>query len=151
MATKKASAHRTSGAAPARSGARTGARGTSSTRRTTTTTRRTAAKTAPSSSALSRTTTDHDQIRNWAEQRGAHPACVKGTGGKGDVGMLRLDFPGYSEEKLEPISWDDFFQKFDEQGLALVYQEKTAGGAVSNFNKLVSRETTGEGRKKAAR
>jgi ferritin-like metal-binding protein YciE len=87
-------------------------------------------------------TTDHDEIRQWAEDRGAHPACVRGTGGKGDIGMIRLDFPGYSgEQSLEEITWDEFFQKFDEQGLALLYQESTARGQQSNFNKLVARET----------
>src|SRR2546430_4865445 len=70
------------------------------------------------------------------------PACVRGTGGKDDVGMIRLDFPGYSgEESLEEISWDEWFDKFDERGLALMVQETTAGGERSNFNKLVSRET----------
>lgn len=85
-------------------------------------------------------TTDHEEIRRWAEERGAHPACVKGTGGKRDIGMLRLDFPGYSgAESLQPITWDEFFDKFDERGLALVYQDETARGQKSNFNKLVSR------------
>jgi hypothetical protein len=56
--------------------------------------------------------------------------------------MIRLDFPGYSgEQSLEHIDWKDWFKKFDENNLALVYQEKTAGGQKSNFNKLVSRET----------
>jgi hypothetical protein len=56
--------------------------------------------------------------------------------------MIRLDFPGYSGgDSLEEITWDEFFSKFDEQGLALLYQEKTARGQKSNFNKLVSRET----------
>jgi hypothetical protein len=76
------------------------------------------------------------------EERGGRPACVKGTGNKGDIGMLRLDFPGYSGGKsLQPISWDDWFKKFDERGLALLHQEKTARGQQSNFNKLVSRQT----------
>jgi hypothetical protein len=93
-------------------------------------------------SAGSQVTTDHDQIREWAEERGAHPACVRGTGGKGDTGMIRLDFPGYSgADSLEEISWDDFFRKFDEQGLALLYQDSTARGQKSNFNKLIARET----------
>lgn len=87
-------------------------------------------------------TTDHDEIRRWAEERGARPACVRGTGGEGDVGMIRLDFPGFSgEESLETISWDDWFQSFDENGLALLHQETTARGQKSNFNKLVARET----------
>ncbi len=92
--------------------------------------------------AESRMTTDHDEIRRWAEERNAKPACVRVTGGRGDTGMLRLDFPGYSGEgKLQPISWDDWFEKFDERNLALLYQETTASGQPSNFNKLVSRET----------
>lgn len=92
-------------------------------------------------SHLTNSTTDHEQIRKWAEERGAHPACVRGTGGKEDVGMIRLDFPGYSgEDKLQPISWDDWFEKFDERKLALIYQDETSGGQKSNFNKLVSRE-----------
>lgn len=86
-------------------------------------------------------TTDHEQIRRWAEERGAKPACVRGTGDKEDVGMIRLDFPGYSgEDKLQPISWDEWFAKFDERKLALIYQDETAGGQKSNFNKLVSRD-----------
>ena len=87
-------------------------------------------------------TTDHEQIRQWAEERGAKPSCVRGTGGKGDTGMIRLDFPGYSGgDSLEEISWDEWFEKFDEQGLALLHQESTAAGQKSNFNKLVSRAT----------
>src|SRR5437588_6458323 len=88
-------------------------------------------------------TTDHDEIRQWAESRGGHPACVRGTGGRGDTGLLRIDFPGYSgEESLEPITWDEFFEKFDAQDLALLYQDQTSGGQESRFNKLVSRTTT---------
>ena len=95
-------------------------------------------------SASSRPLTDHNEIRRWAEERGAHPACVSGTGDNNDVGMIRLDFPGYSGEgKLEEISWDEWFDKFDESGLALLVQDETARGQRSNFNKLVSRETAG--------
>src|SRR5579884_708891 len=91
---------------------------------------------------VSKTTQDHEEIRRWAEERGARPACVKGTGGEGDIGMLRLDFPGYSgEETLQHITWEEWFDKFDERNLALLYQEETAEGERSNFNKIVSAET----------
>src|SRR5579884_1738796 len=94
------------------------------------------------SRAQSNVTSDHDEIRRWAEARDGQPACVKGTGDRGDIGMLRIDFPGYSgEESLQHISWDEWFDKFDERNLSLLYQETTAGGAQSNFNKLVSKET----------
>lgn len=98
-----------------------------------------------SSGAGSRILTDREEIRQWAEERGANPACVRGTGNKGDIGLLRLDFPGFSGEgKLEEISWDDFFEKFEERELALLVQDKTARGQTSNFNKLVSKETAAE-------
>jgi hypothetical protein len=87
--------------------------------------------------------TDHDQIRQWAEARKGRPACVKGTGGKGknDVGMIRLDFPGFSGAKsLQKISWDEWFQRFDDSNLALIVQDTTARGQKSNFNKLVARD-----------
>jgi hypothetical protein len=86
--------------------------------------------------------TDHRRIREWAEARQAKPACVRGTGGKNDTGMIRLDFPGFTgSETLQPISWDEWFRAFDENNLALLVQEETADGTRSNFNKLVSRET----------
>jgi len=104
-----------------------------------------------SSGASARPITDHDEIRQWAEERGGTPSCVRGTGNRGDIGMLRLDFPGYSGgDSLQEISWDDWFEKFDERGLALLVQERTSRGQKSNFNKLVSRETaSGSSRPKA--
>ncbi|CAA9423654.1 MAG: hypothetical protein AVDCRST_MAG64-3036, partial [uncultured Phycisphaerae bacterium] len=88
------------------------------------------------------TTTDREQIRQWAEARGAKPSCVRGTGGGGDTGMIRLDFPGYSGgDSLQEISWDEWFEQFDENNLALLIQETTKEGEPSNFNKLVSRDS----------
>jgi hypothetical protein len=88
----------------------------------------------------SRVITDHEEIRHWAEERGAKPATVKSTTGEDDVGVIRLDFPGYSGEgTLEEISWEQFFEKFEQAELALIVQDATAEGERSNFNKLVSR------------
>jgi hypothetical protein len=97
--------------------------------------------------------TDHDQIREWAEQRGAHPACVKGTGAKNDTGMIRLDFPGYTGKgSLQTISWNAWFKQFDENNLALLVQDTTSRGQQSNFNKLVSRgPTNGRGGRSSRR
>ena len=85
-------------------------------------------------------TRDHDTIRSWVEKCGGVPSVVKGTAGKkGGDGILRIDFPGYSgEDSLQEISWDEFFQKFDESKLEFLYQEKTADGKESRFNKFVS-------------
>jgi hypothetical protein len=81
------------------------------------------------------TTTDHNKIREWAEARNGHPAKVD-TGGRG--GILRIDF-GEPDENLEEISWDEFFQIFEENELAFLYQDKTADGGESRFNKFVNR------------
>jgi hypothetical protein len=91
----------------------------------------------------SRALTNHEEIQQWAEERGAHPACVRTTAKRTDIGMIRLDFPGYGgEQSLEEIEWDQWFEKFDNNNLALLVQEQTAGGEKSNFNKLVKRGTT---------
>jgi hypothetical protein len=92
---------------------------------------------------MANTTTDHNQIRRWAERHGGKPAAVKSTHRGGDPGILRLMFPKapHSEhDALEEISWDEFFEKFDESKLALVYEDE------SNFSKLVKRDTA-EGRR----
>ena len=83
-------------------------------------------------------TTDHETIRNWAEQRGGKPARVKGTGQRpGDPGILRIDLPGDGPDpNLEPISWEEWFRAFDENHLAFLYQDDPE----SRFNKLVSRD-----------
>lgn len=94
--------------------------------------------------AEAKITTDHDEIREWAEARGGRPAVVRSTHGKGGTGIIRIEFPGApnaDDDALEEIGWDEFFEKFDEAELAMVYQEKTAGGQKSNFNKLIGRET----------
>ncbi|MGD9614648.1 MAG: hypothetical protein AB7H90_00420 [Alphaproteobacteria bacterium] len=103
--------------------------------------------------AGSKITTDHDEIRKWAEARGGRPAVVRSTRGqghdrggrdKGGTGIIRIEFPDAPNSKhdaLEEISWKEFFEKFDGSDLALLYQEETAGGEKSNFNKLIGRET----------
>lgn len=91
-----------------------------------------------SDTAESTRTTDHEEIREWVEERDGQPAHVEGTGNGGD-GLLRIDFDG-GDDNLEPIPWDEFFEAFEENDLALVYQEETSGGEESRFAKLVSRE-----------
>lgn len=90
----------------------------------------------------SRVTIDHEEIRQWAELRCGRPSMVTGTGDEeGHAGILRIDFPGYAGRgTLEPISWDEFFEKFEESNLALVYSAH-AHGHRSNFNKLIARES----------
>lgn len=90
----------------------------------------------------SKTTTDHEVIQKWIEERGGTPSCVRGTGDDHDAGLLRVNFPGYTgEDRLEDISWDEFFQKFDEKHLVFLYQEELRDGGESRFFKFVSEST----------
>jgi hypothetical protein len=86
------------------------------------------------------TTTDHDEIRTWVEEHDGKPASVKGTESDGEAGVLRIDFPGGAgEDRLEHISWEEWFDKFDQNDLAFLYQEEKASGEDSTFFKLVRR------------
>jgi hypothetical protein len=87
---------------------------------------------------MSKTTIEHDEIRRWVSERGGYPARVKGTNEKG--GLLRIDYPGYSgEERLQTITWTEFFKAFDENQLAFLYEDETKSGEESRFSKLISR------------
>jgi hypothetical protein len=103
--------------------------------------------------APSRVSTDHEEIRQWAEERGAQPACVRGTGDEDEIGILHLEFrdaAGARDESLQSISWDDWFSAFEERALALIFQDETARGQTSTF-KLVDRETAHPHKKSAAK
>lgn len=82
-------------------------------------------------------TTDHRTIKQWVEERDGIPATVKGTAQGGEkAGLLRIDFPEHGEPKsLEPLEWEEFFEKFDDAGLEFLYQDEPE----SRFCKFVSR------------
>ncbi|MFC3067980.1 hypothetical protein [Phenylobacterium soli] len=85
-----------------------------------------------------RTTTNHDEIREWAETHGGQPAAVKRTHRGGDVGIIRIMFPeapNSEHDALEAISWEEFFEEFEARDLALLYDED------SLFSKIIGRDT----------
>jgi len=98
----------------------------------------------------SKVTTNHDEIREWVEERDGQPSRVKSTGDDDSPGVLRIDYPGFSGEgTLEPITWEEFFEAFDENNLAFLYQEETKDGEISRFSKLIDRDSTEEKAKAA--
>ena len=89
---------------------------------------------------MATTTTDHDQIRRWVSERGGYPARVKDSNKTGGSGVLRIDYPGYSgEERLEAITWTEFFNGFERNGLAFLYEDEKD----SLFSKLIARDRKG--------
>ena len=87
----------------------------------------------------SHTTTDHKKIQKWVEDREGKPAVVESTYKNGS-GLLRINFPGYAEDNLKEISWEEFFKIFDESNLQFLYQEEVKDGGESRFFKFVNKE-----------
>lgn len=83
-----------------------------------------------------KTTQDHDTIRRWAEERGGKPSAVGETKSADDAGILRLDFDP-KDKGLDTVSWDEFFEKFDDAELSFLYQDETADGKKSRFHKFI--------------
>jgi len=87
---------------------------------------------------MAEVTTDHATIRRWAEGQGGRPAAVRRTHEGGDVGILRIMFPGNprsEHDALVEIPWEEFFRQFEESGLALLYEKDGV------FNKVIGRDT----------
>jgi hypothetical protein len=91
-------------------------------------------------------TRDHALIRRWAEAHHAEPATGERTpsgpttvdvndGGAG----IRFNHPGVG--RFRPITWDEFFDNFDEHGLAFVYERETAGKSASSRYRFVKFES----------
>ena len=78
-------------------------------------------------------TRNHEVIKQWAEARDAVPATVPGTEHGDHLGVLRFNFPGYGGDSLEEVSWEDWFNTFDDRRLVMIYQEHLKNGNQSNF------------------
>lgn len=83
-------------------------------------------------------TKDHKKIKRWVEERDGRPAVVESTfdESKND-GLLRIDFQEKDQE-LKHLSWDQFFEIFDSNGIEFLYQDKKENGEKSSFCKFVS-------------
>lgn len=79
-------------------------------------------------------TRSHEVIQHWAEERKATPSTTAGTEHGDHLGVLRFDFPGYdSSDKIQHVSWDEWFRTFDDRQLVMLFQEKKSDGKQSNF------------------
>ena len=88
-------------------------------------------------------TTNHAVVRDLIEEYDGYPAHVERTEGDGgDSGLLRLAFPDVASrdddpnEDLTRLSWEEFFEEFDRERLALVYPEDLADDPAADFQLL---------------
>jgi hypothetical protein len=77
-------------------------------------------------------TTKHEVIRQWAEQHRGVPALVRTT-----MDALRIKI-GEDEPSYEPITWEKWFEIFDANSLAFLYEEP------GYMNKIVRRNERDE-------
>jgi hypothetical protein len=88
-----------------------------------------------------KTTTNHDEIRRWVEKRGGHPAVVAATeNNKRPGGLLRIDYDepgGNDDDRLHRITWNEFFDIFDKNDIAFLYDPE----GDSRFSKFVQKES----------
>jgi hypothetical protein len=85
-----------------------------------------------------KTTTNHDEIRKWVEKHGGHPAVVAATENKGGGGLLRIDYDepgGNDDDRLHRITWNEFFEIFDKNDIAFLYDPD----GDSRFSKFVEK------------
>jgi hypothetical protein len=93
-------------------------------------------------------TTDHRMIRRWVSRWHGHPAVdkssdVAASGGGQREGALRIRLPHATDEhKLQEISWDEFFRRFEAEHLALEYLDEPRSTVKGQpFARLVDRRT----------
>lgn len=81
-----------------------------------------------------RRTTDPQEIQDWAVLHDARPAALEMETGPD---LLRFRFPG-DQEGLHEISWDEFFELFEEEGLEMLFQHDPTN-SVSRYYEFVTR------------
>jgi hypothetical protein len=72
-------------------------------------------------------TADHEFIRDWVERRGGCPAAVKRP--RQGAAALKIEYPAQSRagRMVSSISWDEFFDRFEQHKLAFQYQDTSRG------------------------
>ncbi len=68
-------------------------------------------------------TSNHEVILRWAERHSAVPAEIKPRKFDGEPSLLWFLFDLKGTEEIRPISWDDFFARFDVLGLKILFDE----------------------------
>lgn len=77
-------------------------------------------------------TTSHAVIRGWVEERSGRPVSIRKDVDGQVEDELGFAFAGRAESpSAHPISWEEFWLRFEVGRLAFVYQDRTAQGELS--------------------
>lgn len=89
-----------------------------------------------------RTTTDHGTIRNWIESNDLAVARTAETDRSRSDG-LTIVTEGRSDDSIKEVTWDEFFETFEDEGLAFTYRTETMGPEEQLYYEFVSRGDVG--------
>jgi hypothetical protein len=87
-------------------------------------------------------TTDHHQVRAFLDAHGGRPMVAAGTAeadGTDGVGVLKIEFGDAHDESLVPLSWNEFFDRFERARLALVHDDELPGDRAAASARIVGR------------
>ena len=84
--------------------------------------------------------TDYDEIRGWIEEHNGMPVTLKEASENGEesTDMLHVAFGTLSSD-MEEMGWDEFFERFENENLALEYDDEAEEGETPSFE-LVDRD-----------
>lgn len=70
-------------------------------------------------------TTDNEEIRSWAEDRGGVPATIRGSANEDGPGILRITLPTAPRRaNLLALTWDEFFAAVELNELAFMLDDR---------------------------
>ncbi|MDX1667317.1 MAG: hypothetical protein R3350_08810 [Saprospiraceae bacterium] len=78
-------------------------------------------------------TVDHDEIKSWAESRKARPVQIQKFEGENILDRVKFRFPSERFPEEEDLTWEQFFEIFDEERLEFVFED-IADEAVEDQN-----------------
>jgi hypothetical protein len=87
---------------------------------------------------LYKTTIDHNEIKTWIKDRGGEPVIVKATAIRNSPGIYDILF-GPKDENFFPVSWDEFFNWFENMKLAFYYNPHIPRGNEKNGYDFINR------------
>ncbi len=95
----------------------------------------------PEADLSTRSSSDHEVIRRWAEERGGRPAKLLQEGEPpAEAASLHIEFSApVASGRTHSISWEEFFGEFDRLKLELTYTDEPTPGGPSRFWRLVPR------------
>lgn len=67
-------------------------------------------------------TVDHDEIMEWVEENDGRPARLEDEVLDSDTLRIAFEEERMSED-LERVSWEEFFDIFEEEGIVFVYEQ----------------------------